>query len=387
MVFGKIGEFLLRQCNGLKEIEDWEYLYGVLTHNYKQQIFAVADEWDLEEVKPANFNDLVWKVKVRFQAMHSVGLADIEGQKRTTAFTCSMMGIIPTTTIAESTIGSEECLIPKSLNHLRSPDIDRTQSPKYTLLLNQSKKLTLKVGMLDTPPHGFGGAVCAFYLKFSAKKADAAAQTQERSWKEVTLSICRNLEVQECLVPADFDENFFSKIEDLGIVDRNLKKKMSQVEEGKFIDIWSDLCRESILKAMYSQINSAALSKAMPPKQPTGNYQEFKETVMNSQKIRTNSTWCLPSKITTPKAIHALHYFLFLIGPADALNKDENRGLKNLEEVINGNGEGISRTQQPCNADWGDSRFQQSVSGTALQLCIRNKMAPDPYCFILLLLP
>jgi hypothetical protein len=372
MVLGKIGDFLLNQCNGLKEIEDWEYLYGVLTHNYNKQISAVEDEWDLEEVKPANFNDLVWKVKVRFQAMHSVGLADIEGQKRTTAFTCSMMGIIPTTTIAESTMGSEECKIPRWLNPLRSPDIDRTQSlvdqgvpTKHTLLLNQSKKLSLKVGMLNSPGQGLGGAVRSFYVQFSAKKADAAAQTQQRSWKDVTLSICRNTSVRGSLVPADYDQQFFSLFEDDGPVE--YKKSMDAIDEGRYIEVWSALCRESILKAMYNQINSAALSKAIISKEPTGNYQEFKEVVMHSQAIRTNSPWFLPTTITTPKAIHCLIYFVFLIGPGDAVDQDENRGLKNLEEVINGNGQGISVTEEPCHPAWENNRsFQQSVSRTAL---------------------
>jgi hypothetical protein len=201
-----------------------------------------------------------------------------------------------------------------------------------------------------------------FYMQFSVKNVDAAAKAQEGSWKEVTLTICRSLQVQQSFIPADFDEQFFTQLEEEGFADKRMVKLMNP-DQGNYIAIWSEHCRGSILKAMYSQIDSSARSTVMPKNQPIDTYDTFKKTVMRSQDSRTNSSWTFPKIIPTPKPIHTLLYLLFLIGPAAAVDQEENIALDNLKAVIYSQGVGIKRTHVQCYGCC-DILYEQSVSET-----------------------
>jgi hypothetical protein len=380
IMLGEIGVFLTKQFNSLRSIEDWEGFYEYLTENFNQERTLDESTWNTDEVRPCNFDDLVWKTKVRFLSMHVVGLADLEGQKRTASFTCSLMGIIPVSSIRQSGTSGESGRIHLRLNKWRSVHPERNGNLGDLLIANQSKTIQMKIGILNTNQEGLGGLVQRFYSEFSVKKADAAAKAQERSWKDITIGLCRDTIVRAQVLPADFSREYLGKVEDKSFGNPKEQKEFDN-DSGTILQKWMTTCKRQVLHSIYMQVKSNAVSKVMPRNQPTETFLAFSQVCNRSGIKNTTSIWSFPKSVPLPKPIHTLVYLLCLIGPAAAHSDHTNPGLENFEAVILSKGSGIQVPIQDCFTRE-DPEYSQTVSPMKVSTCM-SLMIFSPYVSIL----
>jgi hypothetical protein len=340
MILEQILLVITTQFNDLKEIEDWEFLYAVLTSNLDED-----KEWTNDFV-PCNLDDLFWKTKVRFLSMHNVGFADLEGQKRTCSFSCALMGIVPRQTIAEFKVREEDCRVTAKRNPARRTDI-RSKPRKLSVLHNQSRKFTLTVGMLSLGEGevSLEGAVKTFYNEFSSKKANAASRAQENSWKEIALKMCSQEDLKDALIPYDFKKTYFEDQEDLpGAIaqtDATEKAYKLSLDKGSYIKQWAKDCRSAIVQQIFRLRSVPALAQVLPAQKKNELLPEFTAALLEKLNKRTTAIWSLPHKVPAPKAVNTLIYSIFLIGPASACIEDNHTGLKRLVKVINSDGTGV----------------------------------------------
>lgn len=366
IVLGEIGAFIIKHFNGLKKVSDWLDYYTLLTDTYFGQLDE-EETWDTNEAPPSNINDLMWKTKVRALSMHPTALADVEAQKRTVSVTCALMGITPVTSIADSVVGDDKIKIPSKMNPCRLVN-ESWRSLVTPLIHNQSTLVTVKIGILktsqeETDPNRLNGRVRDFYKALSAKRADAASKAEERSWKDVLISVIHNRKVRKTLLPADFDDKFFQKKEAFtGREHVDLVHAM-QVNTGRYLHEWGKDCQHHILDAIHSERASAAVARVLPQQVDCGKIQSFTDAVNKSYQTKSYSIWYLPRQIGTPKAIHTLIYLVFLIGPSNCDGTKRNGGLENLEAIIKASGRGIKPLHEACFACQ-DQCYEQSVSTT-----------------------
>jgi hypothetical protein len=348
MLLNTIGKHIERKFNGLAYHDDWELLYEVLTINYMKHLMETTGEtWDTEEVPPCNFNDLVWKTKVRFLSMHPIGLADIEGQKRTTAFTCSMMGILPTTTISSCQVEDNAVKIPPEINDCLDGDLERAVLRAHNLMHNQKQKFPFKIGSLYSKKrYKFNGPVKVFYSQYSAYKADAAAKVQTRSWKDIALFLCDSQETRSLVFPADFNRPWMTRLEMRARDNRKLKPRLA-LDNGQYIWCWAEECKQGLLELLHTQRHSQAVIQVMPKDKPCDSLEEFVAALDLTAK-KKGTIWGLARHIPVPRPIHLLVYLVFLLGPAQAESDSQNTGLDDLSAVVQSNGSGIRTEPEPC---------------------------------------
>jgi hypothetical protein len=356
-VLAEIASFLREHFGALATVRDWENFYEYVTITFNQLHELAGTDWNTWEVRPCNFNDLGWKSKVRVLSMHLSGMGDLESQKRTASTTCSMMGIKPPASIKESNIGlGEACKIPLATNPMRSA----TKRTHY-LVQNQACHVPVKIGLLNTPLLHYGGRVQEFLRKFSMKKADAASKAQERSWKDITLSLCTANPLLKAIVPADVSKSWFDQKDEEMVGNKELTKRMDSAK-GTYISVWAEECKEVIMQSMYLHHNTNAFEKVMPSGAPNDTYSQFKSNVEKSTANKPIATFSFPHKtIPAPKPVYTLSYLIFLIGPAAAWKSDDNQGLDDLVAVIKGRGKGMFQVEEEC-YDFNNPLYTQMVS-------------------------
>lgn len=293
--------------------------------------------------------------------MHRVGLGDLEGQKRTASFTCSLMGIIPVSSIHLSLGGGNGSLeIPSDWNLMSTVEMETCDEADDPLILNQAKTFQLKIGMLNSKTTGFNKKVRELYSLFSTKKADAAAKAQERTWKDIALALCRDVNVRGHAFPCDFSKEFYDKEEDRE-VGKPPKQRLVESESGNLLHKWLLSLRKSVLARLHKEVEGRTMFKVLPVDADTSTLEAFIRTVNKSIKKTTGSIYSFPRKIPLPKAIHTMVYFISLTGPAASNASGVNMGLDNLANVISSLGNGILKAECEC-YQRNEIGYSQSVS-------------------------
>jgi hypothetical protein len=360
LIFGQLGWYLSHRFNSLREVDDWQALHYLLT-------IATPEKWKwaTEECMPSNVNDLMWKTKLKFLSSHWVGLADSESQKRTSAFTGALMGIRPHCSISASRVADESCKIAKEVNECRSPFCN-TYDKSY-LVLNQAKTVSLTIGLLRTeiPQTKMDSLAIEFYKNLSERKANAASKAEDRSWKDVILSMIQSPIVKYAVFPADYSGDFFARQEELLDSSKDTKayEVNMNVDTGAFINVWAEECRHAILLDLYSHKDTVAVTTAMQKKKNVDNFVDFEAAVNEKLTTRTTSLWSFPKVIPSPQAIHTVHFLIFILGPASATNYNVNAGFDMLQDVCLAAGKGREATKLLC-YDFAHRRnYEQTVSG------------------------
>jgi hypothetical protein len=369
MTLGKIGDFILEHFDALKTLQNWKDFCARIAPAHNEEDRDCAENC-ASEVVPANCNDLFWKTKVRLLARHSVGFGDLEGQKRTASFTCAMMGILPVDAIPESNVRDVSCRIGKKMNDcqllfLQGPNSAASQlGAESRLMKNQAKRLPLKIGLLNDGPGSTHSDVCHFYLAFSGMKANAASSCQDRSWKEMASFLCESEHVRDCVIPADFRQDFFERMEEK--LSTTTMVPNANLTDGAHLKDWAKARDNGTVEEMFTKAQSPCVKLAMP-KEASKRHEELHDfkRVLNDGWGKTKTHFTLPSKIPSPVPINAIGHLIFLVGPAAARESSHhhNEGLENLKAVIKAKGKGVIDQSIASDCfEGGEKNHVQSVS-------------------------
>ena len=116
-----------------------------------------------------------------------------------------------------------------------------------------------------------------------------------------------------------------------------------------------------IMSEFYKEIDSRAIFGALKLEATINTADEFVQHVNKSLVANSTALFSFAQKIIYPKAIHTLHYIIFILGPAYAVNETSNIGLQLFFTVISNSGKSTNRTHEVCYEEE-DDNFEQRVS-------------------------
>jgi hypothetical protein len=367
LIQGAIGKVLLKQFEGLAEVEDWEGLHRVVTMTLKRRLEADGEPWIPATVEPANVHDLLLKTKLRWLALHQVRHVALEAQKRQVSFDCALIGLKAVKRVEDCKVRDSCVRIPSRMNQDLGSCLATTKTVGHSRLMkNQASTVSMKIGVLSVPSNRiyFLREEVQFYKSLSREKAEAAGQLEVRSWNSHALKLCEDPAVLEALHPPDFHQEFHDRCEETTTSGKVATINSTKEVSGKFIHPWLETAVKTIRAALFDEKKSNSFAQDMP-----GMHDKevafYLEKLTASSETNTQSKWTFPKIIPKPQGIHALVHLLFLIGPAHSLMMNEetfeNRGLANLIKVINSSGTGALSIASPCAAIEEDD-YEQTVS-------------------------